>query len=189
MSATPFLTDSVIFLSPPHAEDLQEIYIAVRESLKELHPWIDWATDVYDFGSASRWFDHVQQAWSHSTAFQFAIKDVQSGQFLGICGLDGIDKKSCCCNLSYWVRTGASGRGIATRAVRLVVRFGFQKLGLVRAEIVIAASNHSSKRVAQKVGARYEGTKNDGMVVRSEVYDALLFSLNRAESDDVFRPD
>jgi len=58
-------------------------------------------------------------------------------------------------------------------------------LGLVRAEIVIAASNQSSQRVAQKVGARYEGTKNDGMVVRSEVHDAFLFSFSRAEFENV----
>ena len=37
-------------------------------------------------------------------------------------------------NVGYWVRTGQTGRGIATAAVRLVARFAFEELGLLRLE-------------------------------------------------------
>ncbi len=55
-------------------------------------------------------------------------------------------------------RTGQTGQGIATAAVRLIARFGFEDLGLLRLlELLIAADNLASRRVAEKVGATFEG--------------------------------
>ena len=61
------------------------------------------------------------------------------------------------CNLGYWVRTSRHGRGIAGRAAKLIAQFAFEKVNLIRAEIVIAVGNSTSKRVAEKVDAHYEG--------------------------------
>jgi len=42
--------------------------------------------------------------------------------------------------------------------VRLIARFGFEDLGLLRLlELLIAADNLASRRVAEKVGATFEG--------------------------------
>ena len=93
------LTDGLIFLRPPKIDDIPAVVEAVRESLAELHPWMDWATDSYDEDSAKRWLEFVQLYWEHSTGFQFAILDAASGQYLGNCGADGINEKYRFCNL------------------------------------------------------------------------------------------
>lgn len=48
---------------------------------------------------------------------------------------------------------------------------------MIWAEIVIAKDNHASKRVAEKVGAHYEGILLNRMTVRETIYDAHMFSL------------
>jgi RimJ/RimL family protein N-acetyltransferase len=171
------LTDGLILLRLPHPEDVPTINEAVHESLAELHPWMDWATEAYDEASAVRWLEFVQLYWEHSTGFQFAITDAASGQYLGNCGVDGINPKYRFCNLGYWVRTGRTGQGIASRATRLAAQFAFERAGLVRAEIVIAKENLASQRAAQKAGAHYEGILLNRMVVRTEVHDAVMYSL------------
>ena len=175
------LNDGSILLRPPRADDAPSILASVRESLVELHPWMDWATDAYDEASTQRWLDHSQQAWTNSSAFQFAIIDTATGQFLGGCGVDGIDPKNGTCNLGYWVRTSHTGQGIASRAVRLVARFAFQHVGLLNAEIVIAADNQASQRVAQKAGAHFETILKNHLVVRTDVHDATLYSFTPAD--------
>jgi ribosomal-protein-serine acetyltransferase len=171
------LTDGLVLLRPPCADDISPLTAAVRESLAELHPWMDWATEAYDESAARRWLEFVQIAWAHSTSFQFAITDAVTGQYLGNCGVNGIDPAKRLCNLSYWVRTSRAGQGFASRAARLAAHFAFETLGLVRAEIIIAADNLASQRVACHTDARCEGLMPKHMVVHADIYNAVMYSL------------
>lgn len=175
------LTDGVLLLRPPRLADLPHIVAAVRESLEDLHPWLDWATPAYDDAAAARWLEFTQQAWEHASAFPFATFDAQTGEYLGNCGIDGLDEKRRCCNLGYWVRTSRRGQGIATRAIRLVSQFAFETLRLTRIEIVIAAQNFASQRTAQKAGARYQGQQPNGLLVRSQTHEAVIYALTSVD--------
>ena len=178
------LIDGMLLLRPPRVGDMPAIHAAVLESLPELHPWMDWATEAFTEAATLRWLEHYQQAWENSTAFQFVIIDYSSLGYLGGCGVDGINQKNGTCNLGYWVRTSRAGYGIASRAVRLAARFSFEHLGLLRAEIMIAASNLASQRAAQKAGAHFDQILKDHLVVRTEVHDAHLYSLTPADFKD-----
>jgi ribosomal-protein-serine acetyltransferase len=180
MNTNVQLTDGLILLRPPRPADMPAMTIAVRESLIELHPWMDWATAAYDESTAWRWLEFVQLAWEHASGFQFAVTDAVTGQYIGNCGVDGINIQPKFCNLSYWIRTSRTKQGLASRAARLAARFAFETLGLVRAEIMIAVENHASQRVAQKSGATFEGILPERMVVREDVHDAALYVLTPA---------
>jgi hypothetical protein len=82
-------------------------------------------------------------------------------------------------NLGYWVRTSATGHGVATRAARLVAQFGIEKIGLLRVEIVVAIGNIASMRVAEKAGAKREGILRNRLVGRDKVLDAVMHSLTQ----------
>lgn len=184
MPANLQLTDGNLALRPPRSEDAPALTAAVRESLAELQPWLEWATQAYDEASALRWLEFVQLARERAAAFHFAITDAASGEYIGNCGLDGLNPKQRSCNLGYWVRTTRTGQGIASRAARLAARFAFESLGLLRVEIVIANANQASQRAAQKAGARYEGLRSAGLVVRTQVYDAAIYSFRLEDIQD-----
>ena len=75
------------------------------------------------------------------------------------------------------MRTGATGRGVATRAARLAGEFAVTQLALLRAEIVVAVGNMPSQRVAEKCGAKREGILRNRLIVREKVFDAVMYSL------------
>jgi RimJ/RimL family protein N-acetyltransferase len=175
------LRDDLILLRPPKRSDAFVIHMAVRESLAELHPWMDWATSAYDEASTQRWLDHVLSAWENSSSFHFVITYAASGEYIGGCSVDGIHDKNRSCNLGYWVRSSSAGRGIASRAIRLAARFAFETMGLVKAEIVIATENFGSQRAAEKAGAHYVRSLPDGVVVRSDVHNGVLYQLTPAD--------
>jgi len=54
---------------------------------------------------------------------------------------------------------------------------GLDTLNMNRIEIVVAEHNRSSLRVAEKLGATREGLLRKRLVVRDNVYDAVMFSL------------
>ena len=84
-------------------------------------------------------------------------RDEATGRYLGSCGLCPVEREHATAGLGFWVRTSDTGRGVATAAARLVADAGFEHLGLNRIELLIAVDNAASRRVAEKLGAAYEG--------------------------------
>ena len=59
--------------------------------------------------------------------------------------------------LGYVVAQAARGRGLATRALRLLTDWSFARLRLERLELMISPANTGSERVAERAGYRFEG--------------------------------
>lgn len=175
MTSAIKLTDGEIVLRPFRFEDSTQLYQAVHESLQELSPWMSWANQAYSVATAREYITITRARWEERTLFAFAI--TRGEEILGGCTLSSIHAVYQYCNLGYWVRTSQHGQGIAGRAAQLAARFAFEKVGLVRVEIVIAVGNQASIRVAEKIGAHYEGVLLNRMVVGKSVYDAHMYSL------------
>ncbi|HKI54545.1 MAG TPA: GNAT family protein [Anaerolineales bacterium] len=171
------LKDENILLRPFQVEDAGQLFIAVRESLTELKPWMSWAHDGYSQEEADRFIRITRARWEERTLFAFAIVDADNGDILGGCSLSNKHPVYHYCNVGYWVRTSRHGGGIAGRAAKLIARYGFEHTWIIRAEIVMAEGNEKSRRVAEKIGAHYEGILHNRMVVGKAIYDAHMYSL------------
>lgn len=171
------LTDGVVTLRPYDFGEEGALHAAVQESLPELSPWMSWATERYSLNIARDFIAITRAEWSRGSMYNFAIINSETNEFLGGCGLSHFHPVYKFCNLGYWVRTPRRGQGIACRAAKLAARFAFERANAIRAEIVIAAGNTASKRVAEKINAHYEGILLNRMTVRDQIYDAHMFSL------------
>jgi len=171
------LTDENIILRPFHFDDSKQLYQAVYESLAELKPWMSWAHNGYIQQEADDFIRITRARWEEKSLYAFAIIDANNGDVLGGCSLSHKHPVYHFCNVGYWVRASRHGEGIAGRAAKLVVRFGFEHAGLVRAEVVIAVGNEKSMRVAEKIGAHYEGILLNRMVVGTAIFNAHMYSL------------
>jgi RimJ/RimL family protein N-acetyltransferase len=70
------------------------------------------------------------------------------------------------------------GRGVCTRALRLLAGWAFQELDLRRLELVTDPDNLASQRVAEKAGFRREGVLRAYLIDRDGSFrDAVMFSL------------
>ncbi len=169
------LIDEDILLRPYRLPDAPQLHAAVRESLKQLKPWMSWATDEYTERTAREYITIARARWEEHTFYAFAI--TRGENILGTCTLSSIHPIYHFCNLGYWVRSSCHGQGIAGRAAKLVARFAFEHLGLIRVEIVIGVDNQASLRVAEKIGAHYEGILLNRMVIGKSICDAHMYSL------------
>ncbi|PSQ84566.1 MAG: hypothetical protein BRD30_11605 [Bacteroidetes bacterium QH_2_63_10] len=80
-------------------------------------------------------------------------------------------------NMGYWVQSRATGREVATTAVQLVARTGFEEGGLRRLECLLSVHHEASQRVAEKAGAQREGLLRRCLRVRGRVDDAFLCGM------------
>lgn len=177
MSLSTNLTDGIVLLRPFRLEDAEQLFEAARESLTDIEPWMSWAHDAYSREESEGYIRIARARWEEGTMYGFAVTDARNGDVLGGCGLNHIHPVYYLCNLGYWVRSSRHGEGIAGRAAKLAARFGFEGAGIIRAEIVTAVGNEKSRRVAEKIGAHYEGILRNRMVVGKAIYDAHMFSL------------
>ena len=177
------LGDGRVVLRPWCDGDAAELHAAVRESVESVGRWLPWCHAGYGIAQALAWAAHCRASWQDGTQFAFAVRDAASGALLGGCGLNEIDRTHRKANLGYWIRASCQGEGRAAAAARLVARFGFAELGLVRIEIVTLPDNHASRRVAAKLGARLEGTARQRLWAWDRAHDAAIHGLLPADLD------
>lgn len=97
---------------------------------------------------------------------------------VGSSGLHRVDWEVPKFEIGYWCRTGYSGRGYTTEAVRGIASFAFSELGANRLEIRCDPDNSPSRRVAEKVGFRLEGElRNSEVDAAGNLKNALIFSM------------
>ena len=132
-----------------------------------------------------RWIPVIPRPYTHEDARafvggklglenQFAITEDE--RVVGSIGM-GVNEHATG-HIGYWCAREARGRGLTTRALRLLCRSGFDELALERLELVTDPDNVASQRVAEKVGFQREG------ILRSHIAhpdgrrrDSVMFSL------------
>jgi RimJ/RimL family protein N-acetyltransferase len=134
-----------------------------------------WSHPNYSIDESRSWLAVQVPAFQQRTAFEFAIT-TDDGAYLGGCGLNQIDPLNQRANLGYWVRSSATGKGIATAATRLTRDWGFANTDLVRIEVLVAVGNVASRRVAEKAGAVYEGILRRRLTVHGTRHDAAMYA-------------
>ena len=171
------LSDGQITIRPYRAQDIERHHAAVCASVDDVAPWLDWCHEGYTRAESQMWIASRPEAWAQQTAYSFAVVDALDGAFLGGCGLNQVNPAHGLANMGYWVRSDRTKQGIATRAARLIARFGFETLALHRIEILMQPNNRGSRRVAERLGAVYEGRCRHRIVSHGSPCDALLYSL------------
>jgi ribosomal-protein-alanine N-acetyltransferase len=60
-------------------------------------------------------------------------------------------------HVGYWIDRDQAGRGLVPEALVVLLRYGFEDLGLHRVQVAIIPRNDRSRRVVEKLGLRDEG--------------------------------
>lgn len=171
------LQNDTILIRPHEVRDIDALFTAVRESIAEISPWLPWCHPDFSRDELAGFVEVSRKGWADGSQYQFAIFATATGSTLGGISLNHIAKSNRLANMGYWVRTSATGRGVASEAVRLVAAYGFRNLGLSRIEIAAIPENTASRRVAERAGAKFEAVVRNRLVMHGRAYDAALYSL------------
>jgi RimJ/RimL family protein N-acetyltransferase len=162
-------SDDTIALRPWRETDADAVYEACQDP--DIQHWIPFIPRPYTRDHALAFVrGEVDGIGQH----QFAV--VEDDRVVGSIGLNVNRQRTG--HIGYWCAADARGRGVTSRALRLLSRYGFDELELRRLELITDPDNHASQRVAEKVGYRREG------VLRSHLdhpdgrrRDSVMFSL------------
>jgi RimJ/RimL family protein N-acetyltransferase len=163
------IRDEQIVLRPWREEDAPAVYEACQDP--EILHWIPVIPRPYTEENARAFVRGEVTPGS----IQLAIEE--DGKVAGSIGLR-VNEQFRFGHVGYWCVPEERGRGVMTRALRLLCRYGFEELDLGRLELTTDPDNLASQRVATKAGFQREG------VLRSQLLhpdgrrrDSVMFSL------------
>ena len=165
------LSDGVVLLRPLADGDLPVVERGIND------PDV-----IRSFGrapvSAGRLLELNRRRWSAGTAAAFAVCDI-ADECLGEVwvNLTGAPRGI----VGGWLLPEARGRGLATRALRLISCWAFREAGLARLRLLTEASNRAAQRVAERGGFRREGVIRSYKTIGGRRTDGVVYSLLAAD--------
>jgi RimJ/RimL family protein N-acetyltransferase len=109
---------------------------------------------------------------------EYAFAILLGDELVGTCGLASVKDRAA--EMGYWVGRPFWGRGVATEAARLALKYAFARLRLEEVFAHTLVRNEASSRVLTKIGMRHVG---GGTMPRSKwpTEPVARFAITRAE--------
>lgn len=104
-----------------------------------------------------------------------------TGQIIGMISLMNVSEKNRNAEIGYWLGKKYWGKGYATEAVSLILRYGFKELKLFRIWARVFHPNLTSIRLLEKVGFTLEGRLRNNIKKSGRWLDELCYGILKTE--------
>ena len=143
--------------------DAEDMYAyAKRPSVTEYLTW-----DPHGSGEETReYLTYIGQRYRTGDFYDWSVVDKESGHMVGTCGFTSFSCPNDSAEIGYVLNPDYQGKGLATEAVRRVLTFGFEELGLHRIEARCIQGNTASLRLMGRVGMTFEGYARVSMRIK-----------------------
>lgn len=165
-----------LLLRPLRLKDAKALFALVDGNRAWLRTWMPWLDENTEPQHTRAFITKARELERSGLSLNFGLW--HGDRLVGALGWNWIDRANRTGHIGYWIAQDSAGQGLMTRAVRALVRHGFERLGLHRQEIRAATRNRPSRAIAERLGFRHEGTLRQsehlyGRYVDHAVYGAL----------------
>jgi RimJ/RimL family protein N-acetyltransferase len=129
-----------------------------------------------DIQGTARYVTTRAKAMDDGIDASFAIADAMTGELLGTIGVERSADDPAIASVGYWLFASARGRGVATRAVRIIAAWAFAAMKIARLQITVHEPNLASQRVAEKAGFYREGVMRALAEQHGHRVDLVMFA-------------
>ncbi|MEM1045103.1 MAG: GNAT family protein [Pseudomonadota bacterium] len=168
----PILTGKRVILRPITIADAPAMHASLSdaESMR--------LTGTHETYSLDDVTDHCRLVELADNRVDYAI--VVDGETIGETVLNDWHRanRSASFRIAIWYRRHRD-RGYGSEATRLLIRFGFEQLGLNRIELEVFAFNPRARHVYEKAGFVHEGTRRQALWWDGRPIDAHVMAIVR----------
>lgn len=167
------LGDGIVILRSPDERDLSAIDLGIHDP--DVVRWFGQPdSDATDVIALNR-----RRAADGSPTLSICEGD---GACIGLVWVNASGADATVGSVGYWLLPGARGRGLATRAVRLLSAWAISDLGFTRLRLLAEPDNDRSQRVAERAGFRRVGVLAGNGEVDGRPIDHVLYEMPPIDS-------
>ncbi len=175
----PVLRGAGIYLRYPQMGDYAAWASLRKESREFLEPWEpSWAPDELSRLAFRRRIRRYQREIRSDSAYPFFLFRDEDKALMGGCTLSNVRRGvTQSAGLGYWIGARFARQGHMSTAVKALLPFVFQTLGLHRLEAACIPENEPSRSLLLKAGFREEGIARRYLQINGVWRDHVLFAL------------
>ncbi len=175
-SHMPELETERLLLRRMRVDDVDDMHAYARRA--DVTKYLTWAPHP-DRAYTRDYLQYLASRYRVGDFYDWGI--TLDGHLIGTCGFTSFDFAHNSAQVGYVLNPTYWGQGIAPEALHAVMHFGFRELGLHRIEAHYIIGNDRSRRVMEKVGMRYEGTRRGAMRIKGIYRDIGVCAVLRDE--------
>jgi RimJ/RimL family protein N-acetyltransferase len=134
-----------------------------------------------DLAAATQLINEIHSSFAARSLFQWGIASRDTDQVIGSCTLFNLNHPNGRAEIGFALARATWGRGYASEAVGLLIRFAFEKLDLHRLEADVDPNNERSLRLLERHGFQREGHLRERWHVLGKRHDTIYMGLLRRE--------
>lgn len=135
----------------------------------------------YKIEDAYDWIKNCHRVNRTKSNIMWGIQDNATGEIIGGMGLHRIDFHNKNAETGYWIGRKYWRQGFMTEAVKLLLKYSFKELKLVRIFAVCMHNNDGSMAVLNKIGFTKEGILRKTIYKNRRWYDLHSFGILKEE--------
>lgn len=155
----PSMTDGQVTIRHPVVGDAATVLAGTRDPL--VREFMQGVIPHQDLASAERWIATVPPLlWAEGRAAYFSVA-LEDGPAVGWAELVDLRPAEAAAEAAVWLLPRARSLKVASAALRLICRFGFEQLELSRIDAYAAAENMPVQVVGAYIGFRRAGYRSE----------------------------
>jgi ribosomal-protein-serine acetyltransferase len=162
------------------AADAEAFAKHVRSDIERLGRYLPWPAPTSSVEGAQSWLEAYEQ-FRDGRVIVLGAWDGQ--ELLGGVLLFHHDRPSAALELGCWVVASAERKGVTSAGARTLIAFARNALAVQRIEWRASTLNVASRRLAEHLGFKHEGTLRSSYVLREERLDIDVFAMVQSEID------
>lgn len=127
-----------------------------QEDLRDVASWEEGSGAQSVEVAAQEFLDFCFREYRERGIGPWGMRLKKTGRMVGNCGFPHLDLRRNTAEVNYYVAPQHRGLGLATEALKALMEFGSEELGLTEIQARCAADNVQSERVMQKAGMRFK---------------------------------
>lgn len=168
--------DHAIQLVEIQQEDSAAIFKLINSERNYLQKWLPFVHWTKEIADTETYVLSLINAPAGLYEYVFTIGD--NGKTIGLIGFVRTERHNRKSEIGYWLSENYQGKGIMTRSVKALCKFGFGELQLNRIQIKCAVGNLSSSNIPKRLSFMFEGIERQGKLQADGTFkDLEVYSL------------
>lgn len=184
MLKPPIVIDKDTQLRPMEERHARALFALVDEGRAYLREWQNWPDRIRTVNDMRTLIQRSRHKRRRKQGYDAVI--LYRGRPVGKIGYVFIDWKERRTEIGYWLGQQYQGKGLMTRACRVLVDYALTEMGLDSVRIRCAAPNERSAAIPRRLGFLYQPQISNDVWIHGRIYEELVFVMTQARWQNRF---